>query len=54
MGSGGGQEWGEGWPGLFWSQTDMFRFEMSRVGSVTEKEKEKERERQSREWHLDY
>lgn len=26
-------------PGLFWSQTDMFRFEMSRAGSVTEGEK---------------
>lgn len=46
MGSaGGGEGWrggggggGEGWPGLFWSQTDMFRFEMSRAGSVTEAE----------------
>lgn len=36
MGSAGG---GDGVPGLFWSQTDMFRFEMSRAGSVTEKEK---------------
>ena len=36
---------GEGWPGLFWSQTDMFRFEMSRAGSVTERERDTERER---------
>lgn len=36
MGSAGG---GDGVPGLFWSQTDMFRFEMSRAGSVTEREK---------------
>ena len=43
MGSGGGGAWGR--PGLFWSQTDMFRFEMSRVGSVTVKGREREGER---------
>lgn len=30
--------WGEGRPGLLWSQTDMFRFEMSWVGSFSEEQ----------------